>query len=219
MDVHKAIRERRTTREYMDIPVEFDKVTEIVDAGRLAPSAGNLQNWKFIVVFNEAIRQQIAEACLQQYWMAKAPIHIVVCTEPEKAKTFYGIRGERLYSIQNCAIAATHMMLQAQELGLKTAWVGAFDEDMLKRTLNIPGTARPQVVLTVGYSDEKPPMPMKYAIEHCFYFDTWKNQIIDPLYTLGYKSHKVEAFIKKMKELGKKTAEKLSNVGEKPKKK
>ena len=86
MDVLEAIRTRRSVRKYRDIPVEWEKVGLILDAGRLAPSSGNLQNWKFIVITDKNARHQISEACLEQQWMAKAPVHIVIVAEPETAR-------------------------------------------------------------------------------------------------------------------------------------
>jgi len=132
MDVLECIKTRRSIRKFLDVPVEWEKVTQIVDAARCAPSAGNLQNWKFIVVLNEDKRKSIAEACVHQLWMGKAPVHIIVCAEPERAKRFYGIRGERLYTIQNCGAAIENALLTAHSIGLAACWVGAFDEDMVK---------------------------------------------------------------------------------------
>ncbi len=106
MDVYEAVLRRRSIRKYMDQPVEWEKLGKVIDAGRLAPSAGNLQAWKFVVVTEKELRKQVSEACLKQYWMQTAPAHIVVCAEITKLSRFYGIRGERLYSIQSCAAAA-----------------------------------------------------------------------------------------------------------------
>ena len=135
MEVFDCIRTRRSIRRYKDKPVEWDKVVTILEAGRLAPSAGNLQNSKFIVVRDEEIRKKVAETALNQKWMEKAPIHIIVCSEPIKSKRFYGIRGERLYTIQDCAAAIENMLLTAHSLDLRACWVGAYEEDALRRAI------------------------------------------------------------------------------------
>lgn len=179
MDCFKAIVMRRSIRKYMDSPVEWDKIGTIVRAGQHAPSSGNLQNWKFIVVTEEAKRKALAEASLQQYWMATAPVHIVVCGIPKWTADFYGTRGERLYSTQNCAAATENMLLTATALGLGSCWVGAFEEEMVRRALGIPSYARPQAIITIGYSDEKVPPPQYYALENITFLEVWGNRIRD----------------------------------------
>jgi len=205
MDVIECIKTRRSIRKFLDIPVEWDKVGEIVDAGRHAPNSGNLQNWKFVVVLNQDTRNAIAEACLQQMWMAKAPVHIIMCAEPEKTKRFYGIRGERLYAVQNCAAAIENMLLAAHSLGLGACWVGAFDEDMLKRTVGLPAFIRPQAVIPIGYPGEKVPTPMQYQLENLVFMEAWGNKIKDMNEYMGYTS----AVVRDMIEKGKKAIKKI----------
>lgn len=200
MEVFEAIVSRRSIRKYLDLPVEWDKIGTILDAGKWAPSAGNLQNWKFIVILDPEKRKAIAEACLGQHWMAKAPVHIVIVSEPETAKRHYGVRGERLYSIQNCAAAVMNMMLAAHSLELGTCWIGAFNEDRIKTLCTIPDNVRPQIILTVGYPDETPKIPWKLTVEDVMFFRSYGgqvNKIRDINLTLGYTSHIVKDLIKK----------------------
>ena len=111
--VLKLIATRRSIRKYKDIPVEWTKMVDILEAGRCAPSCGNLQNWKFIVVTEPEAKHKVAEACVKQYWMEQAPVLIVICSNPDKAEKHYGVRGEKLYSVQNGAAAAMNMILAA----------------------------------------------------------------------------------------------------------
>ena len=208
MDIIECIKTRRSIRKFLDVPVEWDKIGTIVDAGRYAPNSGNLQNWKFVVVLGEETRKKIAEACLQQLWMAKAPVHIIVCSEPEKAKRFYGIRGERLYTIQNCAAATQNMLLTAHSLKLGACWVGAFDEDMLKRAVGIPDVIRPQAVIPIGYPAEKVPSPIQYQLENIVFMESW-NRRFDIDEYLGYSSATVLDMIEKGKKFVKKVKKKL----------
>jgi len=208
MDVIECIKTRRSIRKFLDVPVEWDKVGTIVEAGRNAPNAGNLQNWKFIIVLDEGKRKSIAEACLQQFWMAKAPVHIIICSEPEKAKRFYGIRGERLYSIQNCAAAVQNMLLAANSVGLGACWVGAFDEDKVSSVLGIPNYARPQAVIPIGYPAEKVPYPMQYQLENLVFMEAWGRKFDIDEY-LGYTSAIVRDLIEKGKKAIKKVKKKL----------
>jgi nitroreductase len=173
MNVFEAIATRRSIRKFTssDIPMEILGV--LLDAMRYAPSAGNIQSWRFIVCKTPAKKQQVAEACMQQYWIAEAPFVIVLVNENEKITNFFGLRGERLYSVQNCAAAAQNFLLTAHALGLASCWVSEFDEDMLKRACGIPGNVRPQVVLPVGYPDEIVPAPSRYPMDDLTYFETY----------------------------------------------
>lgn len=191
-DMLNIITSRRSIRKYLQVPVEWDKIGMILEAGRYAPSAGNLQNWRCIVVTEQVKRQKIAEACLQQYWMTKAPVQIVIVATTEKAKMFYGIRGERLYSVQNCAAVAINMMLQAEACGLATCWVGAFDEEMMKTAVDCSGDARPQLVLTLGYADERVPVPKRDALEDVADIETFGNKIKDLDAVMNWYGNKLQ---------------------------
>ena len=171
MDVIEAISKRRSVRKFLEAPVEWEKVSQVLDAGRIAPSAGNVQEWKFIVVTDLELRKKVAECALKQHWISKAPVIIIICADIDKIKRHYGMRGERLYSIQDCAIAATHMILTAESLGLATCWVGAFEENMLQRVLEIPDNSRPQVIIPMGYADEKPKPTTRLRLENMVFLN------------------------------------------------
>lgn len=177
MNVFEAIATRRTIRKFtmQDIPMELLGV--VLDAGRYAPSAGNIQNWRFVIVKNKDNRTRIAEAAMQQMWIAEAPVIIVVCAEIEKIRQFYGIRGERLYAIQNCSAAIENMLLTAHALGMASSWIGAFDETMLRRAVNIPEDIRPQAILPIGYPDEVVPAPIHYTLENVCFFESYGSRI------------------------------------------
>lgn len=163
--VIEAIKHRRSIRSYLDVPVEWDKIVTCVEAGMMAPSAGNLQIWRFVVVRNPDKRKLVAEACLQQYWMQQAPVHIVIFAKLTREEQFYGIRGTRLYSIQDCAMAAMNIMLAAQDLGLGTCFVSALEEEAMSRIFKLPDDVRPQGVITLGYTGDKPDAPSRFRVE------------------------------------------------------
>ena len=176
MDVFECIRTRRSIRRYKSSPVEWEKIGRILEAGKAAPSAGNLQNWKFIVILDPAVRKRIAEICLKQEWMAEAPVHIIIVAEPEKGKWFYGLRGEKLYTVQGCSAAAQNMLLAAHSLGLGSCWVGAFDEESLRSAVFMPQEVRPQAVITIGYPDEVVPEPPEFTLENVMFFRNYGGQ-------------------------------------------
>lgn len=179
-DILDLIKTRRNVKYFLPKFVSWENISRVLDAGRHAPSCGNIQNWKFIVVYDSDQKQQLAEAAYEQYEITMAFALIVVCAEPQKAERYYGSRGGKLYSIQNCAAAVQNMLLEAHSLGLATRWVGGFDEDAVKTMLKLPPEVEPQVIVALGYAKNIPPKPPKYPLESLVFFDQWRNRIRDP---------------------------------------
>ena len=156
MDTLKAIGTRRSIRRYQTTRIDDETVMTLIEAGSMAPTAGNLQDWKFIIVSKKELMKQLSEAALGQTCIHNAAIVIVICSDSEQTERNYGLRGVRLYTIQNSAAAAQNMLLAAHDMGLGANWIGAFDEEKVRRVLKIPSSARPQIILSFGYPDEAP---------------------------------------------------------------
>jgi len=152
MDVFTAIQQRCSVRAYKAMDIEEDKLRKILEAGRLAPSASNRQEWKFIVVKNKETKKKLAKAAFGQSFIAEAPVVLVACgTEPKSMMAC----GQPAYTV-DVSIACAFMILQAYELGLGTCWIGAFREDETKKVLSIPEQIRVVAMIPVGYPDEPP---------------------------------------------------------------
>ena len=150
MDVRHAIQTRRSIRAYGPREVEKDKLTRVLDAGRLSPSAGNRQERRFVVVGDARKRKALSEAANNQSFVADAPLVIAACS----VETEYVMKcGQPAYPIDT-AIAVDHMTIQAVEEGLGTCWIGAFDEKKVKEILNIPENVRVVALLPLGYPSE-----------------------------------------------------------------
>jgi nitroreductase len=162
MDVFKAIETRRSIRKYQTRDVEDDKIDKIIESARIAPSAANRQEWKFLVVKDQKTRDKLVEACNGQNFVAQAPVSIVACsTESERKMPC----GQYAYTV-DLSIALSFMILEATELGLGTCWLGAFNEEMVKSVLDIPDEIRVVGITPVGYPDENPdPRPRKTTDE------------------------------------------------------
>lgn len=173
MDLFEAITKRRSIRKYQPKDVEWFKIADMIDSARYAPSAGNLQDWRFIVVKERSNIVALASASYEQHWMESAPVCIVVCSDLRNTERLYGVRGTRLYTIQNSSAALENMMLTAYSHGLGTCWVGAFNEDEVSGIFHLPPFIRPQAILTVGYADEKPKEPLRTSVETITYFESW----------------------------------------------
>lgn len=147
MDVMEAIRTRRSVRSYEDRPVEEEKLAAVLEAGRLAPSAKNLQEWRFVVVRDAETRKKLMVAAKDQSFVGEAPVVIACCAETDNHVMSCG---QLCYPI-DVAISIDHMTLKAVEEGLGTCWVGAFHEDQAKAVLGIPDEVRVVELLALGY--------------------------------------------------------------------
>ncbi len=137
MNVQEAIRNRRSVRDFKDEAIPGQAIEALIEALRLAPSAGNLQSRKFFFVTDQATRLKLARAALNQNFISRAPLVVVACVDKSIAGR-YGDRGVNLYAIQDVSASVTNMMLTAVELGLGTVWVGAFNEFDVFDSLGLP---------------------------------------------------------------------------------
>ncbi|MDP3728359.1 MAG: nitroreductase family protein [bacterium] len=169
---------RRSIRKYKDKDIPLATLGEIIDLAGFAPSSGNLQNWKCIVVTDQAKRQQIADACVEQNWMIEAPVFLVICNDHNDVKNHYGKLG-RMYSIQNCANFAFGITLVAYDLGLASCWVGAFDNEAVQRILDIPEDIDPEIIITLGYSDETKKPSLREEPSYISYFNNWEKKFTE----------------------------------------
>ncbi|MDD2707625.1 MAG: nitroreductase family protein [Verrucomicrobiae bacterium] len=152
MTVEEAILSRRSIRRFQNRDIEPDKLHAVLEAGRIAPSASNRQEWRYIAVKDSTRRRQLAEAARQQFFVAEAPVVLVCCADTnEHIMTC----GQKCYPI-DLAISIDHMTLRAVELGLGTCWIGAFDENKVKNLLSIPAAIRVVNLLPIGYPAETP---------------------------------------------------------------
>jgi nitroreductase len=169
MTVMEAIQKRRSIRKYRDQPIEEEKMLRVLEAARLSPSAGNQQNWKFIVVRDADKRAELMDAARQQLFVGQAPAIIVACgTEP----TGIMACGQPRYTV-DLSIAVAYMILEAAEIGLGTCWLGRFDENKVKATLGIPDDVRVVSMFPLGYPEESPPPRSRKKLEEVVCYDQY----------------------------------------------
>lgn len=152
--INEIFKKRFSVRRYLNKDVEFDKITNMLEAARWAPSAGNLQELKYVIVDDKTQIKNISNACSQR-WIENVPLIITVIADANKLKMYFGSRGEKVYSYMDGAIAAEHIMLEATRLGLGSCIIGAFDETNIKDILSIPEKDMLIAVITIGYTSEK----------------------------------------------------------------
>ncbi len=147
MGVMDAIRTRKSVRHFLDKPVEQEKLDQVLEAARMAPSASNRQEWRFVVVREPETRKLLAGIAGSQVHVWKTATVIVGCAETDG----HVMRcGQPSYPI-NLAIALDHISLAAVALGLGTCWIGDFDEAKVRQLLDIPDGIRVVELMCLGY--------------------------------------------------------------------
>ncbi len=166
MDFWEVIKKRRCIRKFQDKEVSLEDIKKIIKAGTLAPSEGNVQPWRFIVVKNKELKAKMEEARFSSHnRLIKTGAVIVVCIDLEIAQFKYADRGLELYSKQSTAAATENMFLAATELGIGACWMGAFDEGKLKQIINLEDNLRPVVLMPIGYKDEEGDVTDRKSVE------------------------------------------------------
>ncbi|MHA2212703.1 MAG: nitroreductase family protein [Candidatus Thorarchaeota archaeon] len=155
---------RRSVRKLTGPPLPEKDIEEILEIGFSAPSAGNQQPWRIVVVRDNSSRTSLVEAASDkmfttrfQSFIAGAPVVLVVCAVPEESAGRFHERGSRLYVLQDTAALTQNLLLGAHALGYGACWVGAFNEDKVRQILGIPDKIRPVAIVPIGnYEGELP---------------------------------------------------------------
>jgi len=154
MEFNDVVRKRFSVRKFSDKKIEKDKLEQILEAGRLAPTAKNLQPIKIYVVESVEGLEKIDKASRCRY---NAPTVLVVCGFKDNAFQ----KGEHSVYEMDASIVCTHMMLEATNVGVDNIWIELFDEDVLRDEFSIPEGLVPVCLLPLGYkSDDCMPGPM-----------------------------------------------------------
>jgi nitroreductase len=165
----EAIRKRYSCRAYQDRPVEQEKIEQLLEAARLAPSAKNTQDWRFVVVTDREAKQQVAGTTNRPRVFSKAGAIIVACSNSDEVMRC----GQALGPI-DVAIALEHIALQAAELGLGTCWIGSFWADKVKQILGIPEDVAIIELMAVGYPVDEPKKAQREPMERIACYEKWQ---------------------------------------------
>jgi nitroreductase len=172
MDVMDAIRARFSVRSFKHYDIEDSKLERVMEAARLAPSARNLQEWRFVVVRNEETREALSEAANGQRFLAEAPAVIVGCAITSEHVMSCGLH---CFPI-DVSIAMAYMTLAAVEEGLGTCWVGAFSEERVHDVLGIPREVIIVGLLPIGYPDAEAPPKKRLPLNEIMMLEEWRGE-------------------------------------------
>jgi len=171
MDVREAIRTRESVRNYQEKEVEEEKIKRIFELVRLAPSARNAQEWRFVIVRNKQTREKLKEAANGQPFVAEAPVVIAACAETDQRLMTCG---QPAYTV-DVAIAIDHLTIAAVEEGLGTCWIGDFHEDKVKDILNIPEDIRVVQIVTLGYPKSLKKTKYRKGLDKILKYEKWQS--------------------------------------------
>jgi len=158
----RLIESRRSIRKFLPQSVEREKIEACLEAARLAPSAENAQSWRFVVIDEPGLKARFAEKAFSGIYAptrfaAEAPVLILVLAKIE----FLPRAGQRVQGIPfyalDIGIAGEHLVLQAEELGLATCWIGWFDVRKARRFFKIPRRYKIVSLISMGYAARRPP--------------------------------------------------------------
>jgi nitroreductase len=166
MEFMEVIRDRRSIRKYKSTPVSKEDIEYVLEAARLAPSWGNRQCWRYIVVDDEELRRRIT----MRGWAAEAPVVIVGCADPTKA----GDKAGKPYYMLDMGISMEHLILAAHDRGLGTCWLGGqFDEEIVREALGVPNIHRVVALTPLGYPDEEPNAKDRKTLNELYTRNKW----------------------------------------------
>ena len=160
----EVILSRRSIRRYEDKEIPKNVLDKIIEAGRQSPSAGNKQPYRFVVVTDSEIKQELGG--LFSRFLKKAPVVIVGCANPQALLT-----GK--WATVDTTIALQNMVLAAWNLGIGSCWIGAFNEQKVKNSLKIPEDWKVVALIALGYPAEKPKPRKKKSTEDLFSYNTF----------------------------------------------
>ncbi len=169
MSVFEVINKRYSCRAYEDKPVEQEKLDKIFEAARQAPSAKNLQDWRFVVVTDKKRKQQLAECTNRPEVFGRAGVMIAGCSVCKET-----MRCGQLIAPIDVSIALEHIALAATELGLATCWIGSFDTEKSRQVLEIPEDIAIIELMALGYPANGRRQTTREPIGNIVCYDKWR---------------------------------------------
>ena len=190
MEFCEVVRKRRCVHSFTADEVPDEDLDYILEAARWAPSAGNSQPWRFVIIRKPENIQKVWESTsgmrfavsskksvdiTPQNSIKKAPVVIVVCTDSAAYRGRWSSIKESLFCIQDSAASTMNLLLAACDRGLGACWVGMFREDKLRDALNVPPDIRPVAIITIGHTKAKKTPPQRKPLEELVHHEIFRN--------------------------------------------
>lgn len=186
---------RRSIRKYTDQGVSQEVVAKILEAGRLAPSGNNAQPWRFIVIRDQGLKNKLREVAGKYDFITKAPLVLAVVADPKaKMKSVYDKADAPsadkpptiavIKAVRDATIAADHMVMAAQDLGLGTCWVAKYEQEDIKPVLGVPEECYVVTLITVGHAAETPRPTSRHALAEIVFEEKYGHRVECDAYNL-----------------------------------
>ncbi|HNT22836.1 MAG TPA: nitroreductase family protein [Anaerolineales bacterium] len=169
MEYGALIRERYSVRAYKPDPVEDEKLTQVLEVARLAPTAANRQPFQLVVI-HTAGREQDLKRIYGREWFTQAPLVICACGIPDQGWVH---RDGKTYWEVDVAIVLDHLILAAADLGLGTCWIAAFDRQAAREVLGLPEGVEPLLFTPLGYPADKAGPKKRKDLEQLVRYEKW----------------------------------------------
>jgi nitroreductase len=170
MAVLEVIRKRYSCRDYEDKSIEPKKLEEIFEAARQAPSARNMQDWRFVAVRDKKTKAAVAAETNKPEVFERAAVIIAACSNSD-----YVMKCGQWIGPIDVAIALEHISLQATHLGLGTCWIGSFDEPKVRALLEVPQGVSIIELMALGYpGEEGTRQTEREPLENIVCYDKWR---------------------------------------------
>jgi len=177
MNVFETIEKRVSVRKYKNIKVDLKYILAALEYAILAPSAGNTQEWRFIIVEDQKLKEDLAKAAYDQDFLKEASYVIAICADEEEIYNAYGKRGKERYMYMDCSFAAANLILTLTAMDIATCIVAAFDDEKVSKILNLPSHIKPIFLIPVGYADENPVRPPRKPLESIVFYDQYGKKL------------------------------------------
>jgi nitroreductase len=169
MKFSELIKTRYSVRAYKPDSVENEKLQQVLDAARMAPTAVNRQPFQLIVIHTKG-REEELNRIYGRDWFVQPPLVICICGAPTLA---WSRRDGMNYYAVDVTIAMDHLILAATELGLGTCWIGAFDPDAAREVLGLPDTVEPIAFTPLGYPADEPREKKRKPLSELVRYENW----------------------------------------------
>ncbi len=173
MKLLEAIKNRRSIRIYRKQELSEGTVEKLIDAASMAPSAGDIQPWEFVIVSSQNTKRALCSAAYNQKNFEEVSIVIVACADEKRAEEAYGARGKNIYCIQDTAAAIQNILLTACSLGLGSCWIGAFKEEEIRKLIKAPKSMKPIALVSIGFPNEAPVPRFRRPVSEIMHKETF----------------------------------------------
>lgn len=175
MEFNQVLLERRSIRKFKDQPVGRDVLLRLVEKASLAPSASNLQAWRFCIVDDPSLVRKVD--MFSPGLSGKPPVLIAVCSDYGYAEQKTAGSNYKVYGcIMDASMAAENLMLAAVEEGLGTCAIKSYNDAAVRKLLNLPEHMHLEILISVGYPDAEPKMPKRKGTDEIVFFNAWEEK-------------------------------------------